>query len=259
MVANLATNAIEACLPGGGNVSIATGHRPAYAPGNQEAADLPDAMLSDYVYFQVRDTGSGIAADDRLRIFEPFFTRKSVGRGLGLAAVAGIVRSYSGGIEVVSAPGQGTTFTVYLPSKSSLTAQPVVNPNAIPAASVTVGNTVMVVDDDESMRETTALALELEGYAVVKAEDGEKAVELLRADPAKYAAIMLDLTMPNMDGARAFEEMLKIKPDVRVLIVSGFANDEVIAQLRGKRPAAILRKPFDLDDVFRHLRGNGSS
>lgn len=253
LVANVVANAIEACLPAGGTVTVRTGCRTGFTPTNLEAANLADPAAADYLFLEVRDSGVGISRADRARMYEPFFSTKFVGRGLGLAAVAGIVRALHGAIAVESSEGRGTAFTVYLPVDAPRATVPGQPAEAPPGAAAGEKGTILVVDDDPNMRLTTTLALESRGYAVVAAGDGEEALGAFTADPAKFEAVILDLSMPKLDGDRIFEAMLQVKPGVRVVIMSGYFEDQVASRLRGKRPLAILRKPFEVEELFRAL------
>ena len=237
VVLNLVVNASEAIGARGGRVEVSTAHT--RVPPDPE---LPEG---DYVCLQVRDDGPGIPEVTRARVFDPFFTTKFAGRGLGLAAVQGIARAHGGAARVASEPGRETTFRVLLPCAPGAAGRP-----AAPGRE----KTVLVADDDETVRAVAARMLESLGYGVVLACDGREAVERFRAEPDRFGWVLLDLTMPHMSGEAAFREMRRARPDVRVLLMSGYAEQEVNARMAEGGLAGFLQKPFPLSTLQARIR-----
>ncbi len=247
VIMNLVINASEAIGEKSGVISLNTGVTrvdKSYLGGTILAPDLPEGS---YVSFEVSDTGCGMSAATQARIFEPFFTTKFAGRGLGLAAVLGIVRGHKGAMKIYSEPGRGTTFKLLFPcaagAEESLLGAP-----AAPAAFKGRG-CVLVVDDEETVRTTAALMLRRVGFEVALAADGREAVEIFAKAPGRFDLVLMDLTMPHMDGEEAFTEMRRLRDNVRVVLMSGFNQQEAVARFTGKGLASFLQKPFPLDGL----------
>ncbi len=243
MLLNLVINAGEALGDSAGSITITTGTVQASHTELATSHLSPDLPEGEYVFIEVADTGSGMSAETRAKIFDPFFTTKFTGRGLGLAAVLGIVRGHRGAIKVATEPGAGSTFRVLLPSTGAAPLQPELPfpPNARSAG------LILVVDDEEPVRKTTRRMLETLGYEVLAAVDGLDAVAQVRQTGARLSAVLLDLTMPRMDGAEAFREMRQLQPDLRVLLMSGFAEQQALARFAGEGLTGFLQKPFKAD------------
>ena len=241
LIMNLVINGAEAIGEQPGTVLITTAAQ--QVDDGYIATVLPPEQISPglYVNLQVHDTGSGMAPETIEKIFDPFFTTKFTGRGLGLAAVLGIVRGHRGAIKVYSTPGQGTTFKILLPAAG----QHVVKAEEASVAPATArGETVLVVDDEQIVRRTAKTMLERYGYSVVLAENGREAVELYRVLADKIALILLDMTMPLMGGEETLRELKTIRPEVRVLLSSGYNEVEAVRRFTGKGLAGFIQKPY---------------
>jgi len=247
VVMNLLTNASDAVAERGGDIHVRTGFQSVDA-NVLELSYLGDTLApGDYVFVEVQDTGDGMDADTLARIFEPFFTTKFTGRGLGLAAALGIVRGHRGGIRITSAPGKGATFRVLLPvSEAART----IGADATGVTHTVASGIVLVIDDDESVRVVTRRLLERRGYRVVVAADGPEGIARFRAAEEPFALVLLDLTMPRMNGA-AVMAMLKVTdPEVCVLLTSGYRERDVSAHFDGMAPAGFLQKPFRAEELY---------
>ncbi len=244
VIMNLVINASEAIGDRPGVIHLTTGHvhldRASFS-GIPEY-DLPDG---EYVFMEVSDNGSGMSAETRAKIFDPFFTTKFTGRGLGLAAVLGIVRGHKGAAKVYSEPGRGTTFKLLFPAYHGATASPP-PVEAKPVAWQGKG-TVLVVDDEATMRSTVLRMIGKIGMEGVEAEDGIKALQIYRENPARFAVVLLDLTMPHMDGEQTFTELRRNNPEVRVVLMSGFNAQEALVRFTGRGLDSFLQKPFTID------------
>jgi CheY-like chemotaxis protein len=253
VVMNLVLNAAEAMGDADGAVTITTG---AVEVGRERlrGALLGDAMPEGRcVALEVADSGCGMDAATQRRIFEPFFTTKFAGRGLGLAAVLGIVRQLRGGIEVESAPGRGTRFRVLFPVAEATAPQALPEPEPAPGGWTGEG-LVLVVDDDPAIRRLLRRHLQLLGLGILEAPGGGEAIELLRRNVGRIRAAIIDLTMPHLDGVETLRELRRLDPDVYVVVASGWAEAEVEARFRGERPDGFMRKPFRLEAVRDHVR-----
>jgi CheY-like chemotaxis protein len=185
------------------------------------------------------------------RIFDPFFTTKFSGRGLGLSAVLGIVRGHRGGLKVYTELGRGTTFKILFPIVEGA-ADPTTAPTeTIPK--LQAGGTVLVVDDEETVCAMLARALERFGFKVELAPNGQVAVEKAQACGGDYRLVLLDLTMPHMDGEATFSALRNIRPDLPVLLMSGFNENDALSRFGGKGLAGFLQKPFDLANLRQKL------
>lgn len=247
VIMNLTINAAEAIGKSSGVVCLTTGVQwadTAYLKEIAQACDLPEGT---YVYLEVADTGSGMDAQIRARIFEPFFTTKFTGRGLGLAAVLGIVRGHHGALTLSSAPGEGSTFKVLFPDAET----PVVpnQPSGSPLSTWRGHGTILVVDDEAEVRATVRRMLERWGFHVLVAEDGHVALEVFAAHASEIVCVVLDLTMPHLSGSETFRQLRQMSPQVRVLLMSGYTEQEVSHLFAGDGLGAFLQKPFTPTDL----------
>ncbi len=233
------------------NASEAAGDRPGKVVIRTTITEREDARFSTqiqavvrpgrYVVLEVHDNGSGMSAETLKRIFDPFFTTKFAGRGLGLAAVLGIVRGHQGDIEVASQPGAGSTFRILLPA-SQRAASPRTQPETDPASPAT-GQSVLVVDDEEIVRRMASSALESRGFRVILATNGAEAIEKLRTQPG-ISLVILDLTMPIMTGEQAIPLMKVLHPNIPIILSSGFSEAEVSRRFASAGLAGFLQKPY---------------
>ena len=241
VIMNLITNASDAIGTNPGTITVTTGRMRVtrhYVADAWIGTDLPEG---EFVFAEVQDTGCGMDAATLGRIFDPFFTTKFTGRGLGLAAVLGIVRGHRGAIKISSAPGRGTTFRVLLPATAARPAQVALPPKQ--TASTVEGSRVLVVDDEAGVRTIALASLKRAGFQVVTANDGVDAVELLATDRG-FHAVLLDMTMPRMDGVEAFRRIKELQPDLPVVLTSGYSAQETTGRFDGDGIAGFIQKPF---------------
>ena len=212
------------------------------------------SMNGHVAVVEIADTGPGMDEETRVRIFEPFYTTKPVGSGtgLGMAITYGIIQGHHGDIAVQSAPGRGTTFTISLPILENAQAAPLDVFNA------GEGNLVLVVDDDAMVRRTTTATLAELGYNVVEAPGGATAVEIMRARPDRFSAVLLDLVMPGMTGSETFRALTSIRPDLPVVVCTGYAADSHIDTDVKRRIAGLVQKPFTAERLSRALLAAGA-
>jgi|GEM_PF-5423232 len=243
---NLVINASEAIGERSGVIAISTGMMDCdrqYLQGTSLDEELPEGM---YVYTEVADTGCGMDRETLSKLFDPFFSTKFTGRGLGMAAVLGIIRGHHGAIKVYSEPGKGTTFKVLFPA--STRAEAIYD---LPVAdSVWRGNgTILLVDDEETVRAVGKDMLMELGYTVVTAADGREALKVFAEQRANIACVLMDLTMPHMDGEQAFRELRRIDPAVKIIMASGYNEQEVSQKFLGKGLSGFLQKPFRISTL----------
>jgi PAS domain S-box-containing protein len=247
VIMNLVINASEAIGDRNGIISVATGLirvDRAYLAATLIDSDLPEG---DYVFLEVSDTGGGMSPEIKERIFDPFFTTKFTGRGLGLAAVLGIVRGHKGALKVYSELGRGTTFKLLFPAAAGTSETATESEENLPAWRGS--GTVLVVDDEVRMRQTVARMMQRLGFELTLACNGREAVNIFRAEPDRFTLVLLDLTMPDMDGEQTFTELRRIRTDVRVILMSGFNAQEAMLRFPGKGLASFLQKPFTIDSL----------
>ncbi|MFZ2957044.1 MAG: PAS domain S-box protein [Candidatus Ozemobacteraceae bacterium] len=251
---NLIINASDAIGNQNGVITFSTGVMicdEEYLHRTELHENLPSGS---YVYFEVADTGCGMDSETRKRIFEPFFSTKFTGRGLGLAAVLGIVRAHKGAISISTQPGKGTTFRVLFPAremrpteKSAVKSQPSSNLRGL--------GTILLVDDEETLRDLGKLILEKMGLKVLTAGNGREAVDLYLKWNKEINLVVLDLTMPHMDGVETFHELTRLNPNIRIIIASGYRGEDVASRFAGNPPSGFLQKPFSADNLRTQIVG----
>jgi nitrogen-specific signal transduction histidine kinase/CheY-like chemotaxis protein len=234
---NLALNAADAIGSHEGLITVMTGVEQVDDEYWRHHPELAALAPGKYVWLEVRDTGCGMDEATKAKIFDPFFTTKFVGRGLGLAAVAGILRGHRGGITVSSAPGEGSCFTALFPAATSTAGKGMV---AATNTSLRGAGTVLVVDDERVVLEMAKRALERHGYKVLTADSGLAAIDVFRRHPGEIALVVLDLSMPRMNGDETLPELRKIRPEVKVVVSSGFSESEAMALFHGQRVSGFV-------------------
>ncbi len=251
VILNLVTNASDALGDREGEIRVTTCARTldetfisATFPGQGLVPGL-------YAVLEVGDTGVGMTPEVLARIFDPFFTTKPTGHGLGLSAIQGILRGHRAGLKVYSEPGRGTSFQVYLPATSAPRPQAALV-HSDPSDVVLCGR-VLLVDDEDSILEVTAKALERLGFEVATAADGREAVELFSQGPEAFRLALVDLTMPRMDGRECFKALRALRPDLPVVLCSGFSEQESVKAFLGEGLAGFIQKPYSMGTLRKAL------
>ncbi len=245
VIMNLATNAREA-MPEGGTLSITIAS--CQSLGNQ-----PELPAGEYVRLTVSDTGTGMLPEVQSRIFEPFFTTKRTGSGLGLSTVYGIVKQSGGYITVESQPQRGSTFNVYLPVVAANT-MPVAPLPAPAAVDVSGDETILLVDNEDDLRSAATEYLESCGYRVLTAADGKEAIDISDKYDGVISLLISDIVMPKMNGRGLVEHIRKTRPETRILMISGYADDVVSRHGISLEPACFLQKPFTFHALSAKIR-----
>ncbi|MDG2334586.1 MAG: response regulator [Myxococcota bacterium] len=251
---NLITNASEAIGERGGEITLVVECLHCDSEGLRAMEFSEDLVSGHFVALTVRDTGSGMDEATRKKIFEPFYTTKFTGRGLGLAAVVGIVRAHGGAVKIESELEKGSAISVLFPASEE------VGVGSKPGAgTVTVGEwrgqgKILLVEDEESARELARIVLERAGLEVVEAADGLGALEIFGAAPDEFGCILLDLTMPNMDGVETYTKLREIRPEVRVVLCSGYPERAAMARFADVGLSGFLKKPYEPEELLKSLR-----
>jgi CheY-like chemotaxis protein len=252
VIMNLIVNASEAMEDKRGAIALRTGVVAAEEKHLAEAFLGQDPPTGTYVYLEVSDTGHGMDRETLRRMFEPFFTTKSMGRGLGLAAVLGIVRGHGGAVKVDSEPGQGATFRLFFPSAGDIV--PVVSEKPENVEPEQVGGTILVVDDEQTVLDVARQMLERSGFLVWTARNGLEALELLRGRLKEISAVLLDLSMPHMDGVETFKEIRRLRSDLPVILSSGYHEQDATSDFPAKGLAGFIHKPYEARVLVEKLR-----
>jgi CheY-like chemotaxis protein len=197
----------------------------------------------------VKDSGCGIEEEKLKQIFDPFFTTKFTGRGLGLAAVSGIIRSHHAGLLVHSEIGKGTCFKIYFPvSYDTFSTEKQIKRKR---PSLTNTNlTILIADDEKYIRDLTTRMLNISGYKVHLARNGKEAISIFNDKKDEISCILMDLTMPELDGREAFTEIRKINPDIPVIITSGYCEFDIVSKFADEKISGFLQKPYNLEDIL---------
>ncbi|AUG52032.1 hybrid sensor histidine kinase/response regulator [Thalassospira marina] len=251
VIINLVVNARDAMSGDGGTLAIKTGNEIVDETKHAGTEIIP---AGDYVRIEVRDTGIGIPKDNLTRIFEPFFSTKQRGEGtgLGLSTVYGIVKQTGGFISVDSEMGVGTTFTIYLP-RYEITAEELAASQAVaeetPSRDLTGSGAILLVEDEDAVRTFGARALRGKGYDVLEASNGENALEVLEKTDKTIDLVISDVVMPGMDGPTLIRQLREERPDLKVIFISGYAEDTYRDELDEENGVHFLPKPFSLKEL----------
>ncbi len=240
---NLVTNAADAIGEQDGLIRISTALTALDRAYLDQVFQGQELQPGAYAMMEVQDTGCGMSPEVLSRIFDPFFTTKPSGHGLGLSATLGILRGHHAGLRIYSEPGRGSTFKVLFPLTDRVAEE--IDPGAVSEVSLS-GIRVLVVDDEEMLREATSEALRFLGVEVILAADGQEAVDCVSMQGASLDLVFMDLTMPRMDGRQAFQQIRAICPEVPVVLTSGYNEQESIQDFIGRGLAGFLQKPYTL-------------
>ncbi len=262
IVMNLVINASEAIGSSNGLITLSTGVQQ-FDQKTLDSSRLEEKLAAGrYVWMKVSDSGCGMDAETRDKLFEPFFTTKFTGRGLGMSAAQGIIRAHKGAVLVESSPGAGTTIQVLFPIAAALQPGKTNSTAAEVDASVAPrhADIILIVDDEEIVRDVCAEMLAELGFEVLSVNGGEEALHLFQSQGDRIALVLLDYSMPGMDGVAMFMELRKTWPHIPVLLASGFSQEEVAVRFKGLGLNGFIQKPFKLnrlgDEVKRVLKGD---
>ncbi|MEN9401915.1 MAG: hypothetical protein RL091_618, partial [Verrucomicrobiota bacterium] len=254
IIMNLVINAADATNDQpDGLITVQTSYREltaSFFKNSVNASDHPDGR---YVGLEVRDNGSGMPPDVLARIFEPFFTTKFSGRGLGLAAVLGIVQRHQGAVFIESAPGQGTVFRLFFPAVSGTAANTAL-PFPVSPQNAPLQATILIVDDEDGVRHVAGQALKHLGVTPLGAASGQAALDLINRPDHKIDLVMLDLTMPGMSGEETLRQLRTTHPGLKVVIMSGYSGGDTMQRCAALGVTDYLTKPFEIADLIQILR-----
>lgn len=256
VIMSLINNSADAIGNKSGTIKVSTGAMEVDGDFLSQTILEEKLPAGAYVYIEVGDTGCGISEEMQLKIFDPFFSTKFVGRGLGLAAVLGIVRSHHGVIKLDSKPDKGTNIKILFPAASGFTG---IKHNLPKKKVTTSSDTILIIDDEEIARSVAKRTLEKFGFKVLTAKDGQEGVNVFRKHVKKIDGVLLDMTMPKMSGEEALGEMRRTDPKVRVILSSGYNQRNAIARFAGKGLAGFIQKPYEpraLVEKLNEILGN---
>ncbi len=247
VVINLVVNARDA-MPTGGRITLRTRNVPA---SEAEGLSYKGIVPADYVLIEVQDTGTGMSQEIMDKIFEPFFTTKELGKGtgLGLSTVYGIVKQSEGFIYPESTVGSGTTFRIFLPRHRPTATEVQAKVGQAPVKDLTGHERILVVEDEESVRSFSVSALRLTGYEVFEAGSGEEALEVLEELNGEIDLLISDVAMPEMDGPTLLMKVRETLPNLKVIFVSGYAEESVRKDIAGDKSVEFLGKPYTLNQI----------
>jgi PAS domain S-box-containing protein len=250
VILNLITNASEGLGEQEGVISI-TAARLQSGPSDS----APNLCRGDYVRLEVSDTGCGMTEETQSKIFDPFFSTKFAGRGMGLAVVKGVVHSHDGAINVVSAPGRGSRFEILLPC-SSEPAKEGHDKAGFSAAGEVVSSSgaVLIVEDEHTLRAAVSRMLRRKGFTVFEAADGDAGASLFRDKAPQIDVVLLDLTLPGLSGGELLRELRRLQPDVTVIVTSAYSREQAQTTLGAQPPSLYIRKPYQVKELTDMLR-----
>jgi PAS domain S-box-containing protein len=252
IIMNLITNASDAIEDANGIIRLKTGSREcdeSYLSETYLADDLP---TGPYVYVEVSDTGCGMDPETLERMFDPFFTTKFAGRGLGLAALLGIVRGHRGAIKIRTRPGEGTSIRILFPAAEGRSApSEVQRTESDPWQG---SGTLLLVDDDEDVRAMAKKMLEHLGFEVLTAENGLRALDVFQHHRGEVRCVLLDLAMPKMDGETCFHELRRLDAHLPIVLCSGYSEQDATHRFADRRPTGFVQKPFEISSMRDVLR-----
>jgi len=251
ILVNLVINASDAIGENSGVIAISSGVMDCDNTYLQQTWLNDNLTEGRYVFIEVADTGCGISPETLPRIFEPFFSTKFTGRGLGMAAVLGIVRGHSGAIKIYTEVGKGSTFKILLPASTLLAAKREIE---IEEMLLQASGLVLLVDDEETVRDIGTEMLGEFGFETITAGDGKEALDIFKQQHDQIRFVLMDLTMPRMNGEEAFREFRRIDPDVKVIICSGYNEQEVSQHFVGKGLAGFLKKPYQFLELQKAIQ-----
>ncbi len=252
VIMNLIVNASEAIGERSGVISITVGLAHCDTQYLAGCVGADNLQAGDFVYLEVADTGHGMEKATLDRIFDPFFSTKFTGRGLGLAAVLGIIRGHHGAIRVYSEPGRGTTFKLLLPASDSAAHR--LDNRAQVSMPYHGSGKILLADDEETIRNLGRRMLQRAGFDVVVAADGREAIEKFTAEKDHISLVILDLTMPHFDGEACYRELRQIKPGVKVILSSGYNEQDIVSRFAGKGLAGFVQKPYTTEELLQKIR-----
>ncbi len=249
VVMNLITNASEALGDSEGTISVTVA--PVSPGADSTESDLP---RENYLRLEVRDTGCGMTEEIQAKIFDPFFTTKFAGRGLGLAAVQGVIRGHGGVINVLSAPGQGSRFEILLRCNSEPAERRRRTSPALADAAERLAATVLIVEDEDTLRHAVCKMLRREGITVIEAANGKTGVDMFRARASEIDVVLLDMTLPGISGQEVLGQMRRMQPGAKVIVTSAYSHGWARTVIGGQEPWLYIRKPYRFNELIGLLR-----
>ena len=250
VIMNLLTNAVDAVGEASGTVMIKTGE---ITPAPDElrkyffGEDLPEGK---YVFMEITDPGVGMDRETVEKAFDPFYTTKETGRGLGLSAVMGIIRGHRGAIRVESEPGKGSTFKVILPASEAKAE--IMSSESVEVEGYSGSGTVLVVDDDETVRDVAGAILQQYGFDVLVASDGAEALKIFGEKSTEIALVLMDITMPVMGGLEALPRLREIQDDIKIILSSGYTEEFTVTS--AGESVDFIQKPYRLEELIQKVK-----
>ena len=253
VVMNLITNASDALRDTGGTICVRLEHLHTHTETVRKGVRRVPG--GDFVRLEIRDSGCGMSEEIQAKIFDPFFSTKRVGRGLGLAAVRGIIQSHGGTIQVQSAVGSGSCFEIVLPCMRNTERESHDVATTVPLGrSENITATVLIIDDEDALRLPVEKMLRRKGFSILETGDGATGVDLFRSHAADIDIVVLDLTLPGLSGADVLCELRKLRPDVRIVVTTAFGREKAMAELKDPESLYYLRKPYRIQELTDLLR-----